>query len=135
VSGYGIIALGAHSYRVVWTGDAGRGGAGSRRFVGSLVTRGQFVRILPGCASNACELEPGDVVTKSRLPHGERIDWASITVDDLDGFDVDVAPDAEPLDVDATIDGVRRPTMMYFRANGTASSPTAIPFRITTQLH
>jgi len=135
VSGYGIVALSARSYRIVWTGDAGRGGAGSRRFVGSLVTRGQFVRLLPGCASNACELEPGDVVTKTRLPHGERIDWASITLDELDGFDVDISPDAEPLDVDATIDSARRPAMMYFRSNGTATSPKLVPFQVTTRLH
>lgn len=133
VAGYGITVPTRGQYRVVWTGNAGNSVPSLHKFTGSLVTRGQFLRLLPGCSSGACALEPGDIVTKTKIPGGERIDWSATTFDELDGFEVDISLDAEPLFFEPLIEGVPRPTLVFFRSNGASTSPSAIPFGLTTQ--
>jgi hypothetical protein len=134
VAGYGITVPTRGTYRIVWTGNAGRSAPSSHRFTGSLVTKGQFVRVIPGCAAGACALEPGDVVSRSKVPGGgERIDWDTSTLDGLDGFDVEISMDAEPLYVDPLVEGLRKPTMIFFRSGATSTNPTTVPFGATTQ--
>lgn len=132
LAGYGITIPTRGTYRFVWTGSGDRTSPGYKKFTGSLTTSGQFLRVVPGCAADACALEPGDVVSKSKVAGGgERIDWDTSTLDGLDGFDVEITMDAEPLHVDPQVEGMRKPSMVFFRA-WTTTSPSAIPFGVTS---
>ncbi len=135
IPGYGIRSLGGNTYRVFWTGDGHSAGGGYHEFWGSMWTAGTFSGELVGCAGGFCALEPGDFVsTPYAVTGGQRIDWDTFASDGNDGFEVTTS--SEPVYFDMFVDGSRRPTLVFFpdsTKNGAISSPSAIPFGLTTQ--
>ncbi len=135
VPGYGIRSLGGNTYRVFWTGDGNTAGGGYHEFWGTMWTTGTFSNQLIGCGGGFCALEPGDFVsTPYGVTGGQRIDWDTFASDGDDGFEVTAS--TEPVYFDMFVDGSRLPNLVFFpdsTKSGAISSPSAIPFGLTTQ--
>jgi hypothetical protein len=133
-AGYGVRSLGPNTLRFVWTGDGSTGG-GYHEFWGTIWTTGTFSNQVMGCSDAVCPLEDGDFVSAPYdTTGGQRIDWDTFASDGLDGFEVDAS--ALPVFVDAYIDGVHHPELVFFAdatADGTPTAVSAIPCAFTTQ--
>jgi hypothetical protein len=135
-AGYGITSGGNGSFRLVWTGDGTSTGQ-YREFFGSVVTDGTFVSITPGCGGQ-CSTDPGDYISQPySVAGGQRVDFDSFNVNNLDGFDFVVTGGAlgngEPAYFDLYIDGVYHPELVDFPSGGAQSSPQVIPFGLRSQ--
>lgn len=132
-AGYGVRAIDAHTFRLVWTGD-GTAGGGYHQFWGTVWTTGHFTNQVLGCTDSACPLESGDTVSQPiDTTGGQRINWDTYASDGLDGFEI--TTDQLPIYVDAYIDGVRYPNLFFFpdsTQSGQINHVTAIPAAFST---
>ena len=129
-AGYGITANFGGSYRMVWTGDSQISGQYSE-FRGTIYTPGTFTAFDPGCGGG-CPDEPNDVINppEAVVGGGEQITFDTIATDGLDGLDFGV--DLEPVTFDIQIDNDYHPELVLFPSGGVLSSPSVIPFGLTT---
>lgn len=131
--GYYITANQGGSFRLVWTGDLGQSGQ-SRRFQGSVWTRGTFVSKTDGCEARICPLETDDLISAVRTlgTGGQRIDWDTFATDGLDGFDF--IADNLPVFFQLRIDFADRADLTFFPATGNGgrlTNPAGMPFGLT----
>jgi hypothetical protein len=136
-AGFAITAAGSgSSFRLVWTGD-GNVTNQYHEFYGSVYTDGTFVSVTPGCSGD-CSFGANDYVSPSyQVSGGERVDFDSANVNDLDGIDFVVgggAMNGEPLYFDLFIDGTYQPMAVQFTdaTSGQPAFPQTIPFGLLT---
>jgi hypothetical protein len=139
-AGYGITASASGgSFRLVWTGD-GNVTSQYHEFYGSVYTSGTITSATTACGGDgSCTFGSNDYLSAPySISGGVAIDFDSVNVNDLDGFDVTTADagggTAEPVYFNLYIDGVYHPELVYFTdANGAINSPPSIPFGLVTQ--
>jgi hypothetical protein len=131
--GYGITASLGGSYRAAWTGEGS--GITYNNFTGTIFTPGSFISITPGCSDGSCALESTDYVYNPTnvVGGGQQFQFDTVASLGVDGVDFVVS--LEPVEFDLLIDGQRYPSLVFFTNTdtGAVSSPTEIPFDLTTR--
>ena len=118
-AGYYIVSNGQGGWAIEWTADARLIGGTAANFDGTL-----------SCMGTAAF---GNVATKSfdagdtmSMPRPTEIDFSSVASTGFDGLQFTAGPEGVTFDI--TIDGERRPDLVFFLQNGRLVTPATVPF-------
>src|SRR5215468_11027148 len=118
-AGYYIVSNGQGGWAIQWTADARLIGGGAATFDGKLTCMGtgSFANV----ATVAFEADD-----KLSLPRPAEIDFQSVASTGFDGLQFTAGRDGVTFDI--TIDGERRPDLVFFLQNGRLVTPATVPF-------
>src|SRR5262249_43850824 len=102
-----------------WTADAKLVGGGAAAFDGKLSCMGS------GSFANVATVsfEADDTMS---MPKSSEIDFSSVASTGFDGLQFTTGPDGVTFDL--TIDGERRPDLVFFLQGGRLVTPATVPF-------
>ncbi len=130
-AGYGITTATGDAFQLYWTGY-GQSVGMFQEFWGSIYTPGAFSNVSTGCSgSPGCPIEADDFVSQPyAVAGGERIDFDTFAIDEVDGIGFTV--NVEPVFFDLYIDGQHRPMEVFFQstATGQIANVAVIPFAL-----
>jgi hypothetical protein len=118
-AGYYIVTNGQGGWAMQWTADARLIGGGAANFDGRLTCMGtaSFTNAAP------VSFESGDVMSQ---PKSNEIDFSTVASTGADGLQFTAGPDGVTFDI--TVDGERRPDLVFFLQNGRLVTPATVPF-------
>ena len=118
-AGYYIVTNGQGGWVIEWTGDARLLGGSAATFAGRLSCMG--AASFGSVATKS--FDPGDSMT---MPQPAEIDFSTVASTGYDGLQFTAGPDGVTFDI--TIDGERRPDLVFFLQDGRLVTPATVPF-------
>ena len=118
-AGYYIVSNGQGGWTIQWTADAKLIGGGAANFDGKLSCMGSasFSHVA------TVAFEADDSMT---MPKSSEIDFSSVASTSFDGLQFTAG--LEGVTFDITIDGERRPDLVFFLQGGRLVTPATVPF-------
>jgi hypothetical protein len=118
-AGYYIVTNGQGGWVIEWTADARLWGGSAASFDGKLSCMGTAA--FAGVASKSFEADDS-----MSMPRTTEIDFSSVASTGFDGLQFTAGP--EGVTFDLTIDGERRPDLVFFLQDGRLVTPATVPF-------
>ena len=118
-AGYYIVTNGQGGWAIEWTADARLYNGSAANFDGKLSCMGSAS--FAGVATKAFEAD--DTMS---MPRSSEIDFSSVASTGFDGLQFTAGP--EGVTFDLTIDGERRPDLVFFLQDGRLVTPATVPF-------